>query len=49
MTRWPIGASRSETPGPRAATTPQGSWPPMNGSASALKPSDFCASPGAER
>ena len=31
MTRAPTFASLSETPGPTAATTPQGSWPAITG------------------
>src|SRR4051794_32081365 len=31
MMRWPTCAIFSLTPGPIAATTPQGSWPPMTG------------------
>src|SRR5487761_238252 len=31
MTRWPIFACLSLTPGPIAATMPQGSWPPITG------------------
>ena len=31
MTRAPTFASFSETPGPTAATTPQGSWPAITG------------------
>src|SRR5438132_5830138 len=31
MTRWPTRAIFSLTPGPIAATMPQGSWPPITG------------------
>src|ERR1044071_9496487 len=42
MTRWPILACAALTPGPIAATMPQGSCPPMVGSLGAARPPGPC-------
>src|SRR2546427_11441542 len=47
MTRWPTLASVSLTPGPTAATTPQGSWPPMTGPLPPPRPRALAALPAA--
>src|SRR5262245_25383885 len=47
MTRWPVGASASLTPAPRAATTPHGSWPATTGPPWPPRPSAAAALPTA--